>query len=103
MSNIFTKGAWLIKLICLLYRLEEMLGYVAPLSSLSHVTPTPILMGVALKDTNGEPDMTLRHYSMMHEPKELCLVDSDHYGFVSPGNTRDILQKKEVEFLKKYL
>ncbi|KIW82969.1 hypothetical protein Z517_02212 [Fonsecaea pedrosoi CBS 271.37] len=75
--------------------LEEMFGYVAPLSSLSHVTPTPILMGVALKDTNGEPDMTLRHYSMMHEPKELCLVDSNHYGFVSPGNTRDILQKKE--------
>lgn len=84
-------------------RLEEIPGYVAPKASLPYIGPTPVLVVVASRDTNGDPNMTLRHYGMISEPKELCVVDSDHYQMVVDGPVRGIVNKREIDFLRRTL
>ncbi|KIX04240.1 uncharacterized protein Z518_07794 [Rhinocladiella mackenziei CBS 650.93] len=81
--------------------LDDISTYSLPMSHLMDVTPTPIFYGVATRDTNGPPDMVLRQYEKLSEPKELTIVDADHYELMGPA--REILHPKEVAFLKKTL
>ena len=82
--------------------LEVLVSYNA-MHALPRVAPTPVLIGVGIRDTNGAAEMTLRHYAQISEPKELCIVDADHYQLVNEGKPREELHKREIAFLKKTL
>lgn len=71
--------------------------------ALPRITPTPVLVGIGSRDTNGAVEYTMRHYAKISEPKEYVVVDADHYEMVTDGKARDELHKKEVEFLKRTL
>jgi fermentation-respiration switch protein FrsA (DUF1100 family) len=71
------------------------------MSHLETITPTPVFFGIATRDTNSPPDMSMRWYAKLSEPKEVAIVDADHYELMSHG--RDILHPKEVAFLKRSL
>ena len=71
------------------------------MSHLDNLTPTPVFFGVATRDTNCPPDMVMRWYAGMSEPKEVAFVDADHYQLMGPA--RDVLHPKEVAFLKRSL
>ncbi|KIW31368.1 uncharacterized protein PV07_03021 [Cladophialophora immunda] len=79
--------------------LEDVSTFALPVSHLDNLTPTPALFEVASRDTNSPPDMTMRWYAKLSEPKDLVLVDADHYELM--GSARDILHPKEVAFLKR--
>ena len=72
-----------------------------PMPHLKTLTPTPILYGVGTRDTNCPPDLALRHFGELSEPKELVIVDADHYEILSVG--REVLHPREVAFLKRTL
>ncbi|KAK4942103.1 hypothetical protein LTR10_018139 [Elasticomyces elasticus] len=65
------------------------------------LTPTPVFFGAATRDTNGPLDMVMRWYAQVSEPKEYAMVDADHYQLM--GEAREILNVREVAFLKKWL
>ncbi|KAI1629453.1 Alpha/Beta hydrolase protein [Exophiala viscosa] len=65
------------------------------------LTPTPVFFGVATRDTNTPPDMVMRWYGQVSEPKEYAIVDADHYQLM--GESREVLDVREVAFLKKGL
>ncbi|OAL34216.1 hypothetical protein AYO20_06471 [Fonsecaea nubica] len=79
--------------------LEDVSTFALPVPHLDNLTPTPILFEVASRDTNCPPDMCMRWYAKLSEPKEVVLVDADHYELMGPA--RDILHPKEVSFLKR--
>lgn len=84
-------------------RLEGIPGLVTAKASLPYIGPTPVLVVVATRDTNGDPNMLLRHYGLISDPKELCVVESDHYQLVGDGPEREIVNKREIDFLKRTL
>ncbi len=57
--------------------LEEIQGYTAPAGGLAHITPTPVLMGVAKGDMVAPVDLLLRNAREMCEPKEVVVVEGD--------------------------
>ncbi|EXJ71627.1 uncharacterized protein A1O5_05435 [Cladophialophora psammophila CBS 110553] len=79
--------------------LDDISTMALPISHLDDLTPTPVLLEAATRDTNSPPDMTMRWYAKLSEPKELVLVDADHYELM--GSARNILHPKEVAFLKR--
>ena len=68
---------------------------------LDSLTPTPVFVGVATRDTNSPPDMTMRWYAKISEPKEMAFVNAHHYELM--GAARDVLHPKEVAFLEKWI
>ncbi len=81
--------------------MDDISTYALPMSHLDSVTPTPVFFGVGTKDTNSPPDMTMRWYAKLSEPKAVTFVDADHYQLMGPA--REILHPKEVAFLKRSL
>ena len=81
--------------------LDDISTYALPMSHLESLCPTPVFFGVATRDTNSPPDMTMRWYAQLSEPKEAAFVDADHYQLM--GHGRDVLHPKEVAFLKRTL
>lgn len=68
---------------------------------LESVTPTPVFFGVATRDTNSPPDMTMAWYAKLSEPKEVAFADAHHYDLM--GSAREVLHPREVAFLKRTL
>ena len=66
------------------------------------LTPTPVFFGVATRDTNTPPDMVMRWYGQVSEPKEYAIVDADHYQLMG-DEVRKTLDPREVAFLKRWL
>lgn len=71
------------------------------MAHLKTLSPTPVFFGVATRDTNGPPDMVMRQYNKLSEPKEYVIVDADHYQLMGPA--REILHAREIAFLKRTL
>jgi fermentation-respiration switch protein FrsA (DUF1100 family) len=69
------------------------------MSHLKNLTPTPVFVGVATRDTNTPPDLMMKHFAKLSEPKEYVMVDSDHYEMIGPA--REVLHPREVAFLKR--
>lgn len=81
--------------------IEALRGYTLPLSHAKHITPTPVFYAVNTKDTNTPPDMGMRAYGKLSEPKEFCLLDGDHYEML--GKNLDFLLTRQIAFLKRTL
>lgn len=81
------------------YSLDDISTSALPMSHLENLTPTPIFFGVATRDTNGPPDMVMRQFGKLSEPKEYLIVDADHHELMS--SAREILHPREVAFLKR--
>ncbi|KIW18371.1 hypothetical protein PV08_02659 [Exophiala spinifera] len=81
--------------------LDDLSTYATPMAHLGKMSPTPVFFGVAARDTNSPPDMVMKQYQKLTEPKEYAIVDADHYELM--GKARDILHPREVAFLKKWL
>lgn len=80
---------------------EELRAYTLPFSHLEHITPTPVFMAINTRDTNMPPDMGMRAYAKLSEPKELCIVEGNHYEML--GSALDSWHEKQVAFLKRTL
>ena len=80
---------------------EEIRAYTLPFSHLEHLTPTPVFMAINTRDTNTPPDMGMRAYAKLSEPKELCIVEGNHYEML--GSSYDSWHEKQVDFLKRTL
>ncbi|OAP54279.1 hypothetical protein AYL99_11380 [Fonsecaea erecta] len=69
--------------------LEDVSTFALPISHLDKVTPTPVLFEVGARDTNSPPDMSMRWYAKLSEPKEVVLVDADHYQLMVDGKFQE--------------
>jgi predicted pyridoxine 5'-phosphate oxidase superfamily flavin-nucleotide-binding protein len=78
--------------------LDDVSTYALPMAHLETLTPTAVFFGVATRDTNSPPDMTMQWFAKLSEPQEVVFVDADHYQLIGAG--RDVLHPKEVAFLK---
>lgn len=78
---------------------EHIRAYNLTISHIEHITPTPLMMAVATRDTNCPPDLTLKAYRMACEPKELLVEDADHYNLLDSPK----VVKAEIDFLRKTL
>ena len=83
------------------FSVEEIRAYNLPLSHIKHITPTPVLMVVATKDTNTPPDMSMRAYGELSEPKQLFIADGDHYEIL--GRCLGAVLDQQVDFLQRTL
>jgi hypothetical protein len=59
--------------------IEELRVYTLALPLLKRITPTPVFIVVNTKDTNTDPEMSMKGYAKLSERKELCLVEGEHY------------------------
>lgn len=57
---------------------ERLLGFY-PAAYVDRLSPTPLMMVVALRDSLTPTDLALDAFAAAREPKELVLLDSDHY------------------------
>ena len=80
---------------------EELRAYTLPFSHLEHITPTPVFMAINTRDTNTPPDIGMRAFAKLSEPKELCIVEANHYEML--GSSLDSWHEKQVAFLKRTL
>ena len=80
---------------------EELRAYTLPFSHLGHITPTPVFMAINTRDTNTPPDIGMRAFAKLSEPKELCIVEGNHYEML--GSSLDSWHEKQVAFLKRTL
>jgi cephalosporin-C deacetylase-like acetyl esterase len=80
---------------------EELRAYTLPSSHLEHITPTPVFMAINTRDTNTPPDVGMRAYAKLSEPKELCIVEANHYEML--GSALDSWHEKQVAFLQRTL
>jgi fermentation-respiration switch protein FrsA (DUF1100 family) len=60
-------------------RSQELYGSYEPGDHIDRISPTPLLMIVALHDVTTFTDECLEAYGRAREPKRLVLVDGDHY------------------------
>jgi hypothetical protein len=58
---------------------EELQAYTLALPLLKRITPTPVFITVNTKDTNTDPEMSMKGYAKLSVRKELCLVEGEHY------------------------
>jgi pimeloyl-ACP methyl ester carboxylesterase len=93
------KSAWKNELT--LRSAEELRAYTLPFSHLEHITPTPVFMAINTEDTNTPPDIGMRSYAKLSEPKELCIVDGHHYEML--GSKLDSWHDRQVAFLSRTL
>ena len=80
---------------------EDLRAYTLPFSHLEHTTPTPVFMAINTRDTNTPPDIGMRAFAKLSEPKELCIVEANHYEML--GSSLDSWHEKQVAFLKRML
>jgi uncharacterized protein len=57
----------------------ELLNEYEPAYAIDRISPTPLLMIVAKKDTVTVPDLVLRAYERALQPKQLMLLDCGHF------------------------
>jgi fermentation-respiration switch protein FrsA (DUF1100 family) len=88
--------------ITLTFRSLEDLRSWCPASHINHISPTPLLMTVAEKDTICPIDLTLEAYSRALEPKELQIVPGGHFEGYS-GPKWEMTVERQTAFLKKTL
>ncbi|PMD37705.1 DltD N-terminal domain protein, partial [Hyaloscypha variabilis F] len=74
----------------------------SPSSHIHHISPTPLLMTVALNDTLTPTDLALEAYSRALEPKQLHLLHGGHFDGYS-GPLFETNAGVQVEFLRKNL
>jgi hypothetical protein len=60
-------------------RSVEMLMEYEPGSHIAHISPTPLLMVVAIRDHLTVADMALEAYQLALEPKRLVLLKGGHF------------------------
>jgi hypothetical protein len=58
---------------------EELQAYTLALPLLKRITPTPVFIAVNTKDTNTDPEISMKGYAKLSVRKELCLVEGEHY------------------------
>lgn len=61
-----------------LHSVERLLDFY-PGAYIDRISPTPLMMVVALRDSLTPTDLALDAFTAAREPKELVLLDSDHY------------------------
>ena len=79
--------------------LDDISTFALPVSHLENLSPTPVFWGVGTRDTNCPPDMVMSQFGRLSEPKEVVIVDADHYELL--GSARCMLHQREVAFLKR--
>lgn len=70
--------------------------------AVAHLTPTPLLMIVATEDRLAPTAIALSAFARAGEPKELVLVDGDHFA-VYHGDGFARARDATVDFLRRYL
>ena len=70
--------------------------------AVAHLSPTPLLMIVATEDRLAATDVALAAFARAGEPKELLLVEGDHF-VVYDGATFDRCRDATVAFLRRNL
>jgi fermentation-respiration switch protein FrsA (DUF1100 family) len=70
--------------------------------AVAHLTPTPLLMIVATEDRLAPTAIALGAFARAGEPKELVLVDGDHFA-VYHGDGFVRARDATVDFLRRYL
>ncbi|KAE9364833.1 DltD N-terminal domain protein [Stipitochalara longipes BDJ] len=79
--------------------MEDLRSY-CPSLHINRISPTPLLMTVAEKDTLCPIDISLEAYSRALEPKELQIVPGGHFeGYAGPKF--DLIVERQTAFLKK--
>lgn len=73
-----------------------------PAAHISRISPTPLLLTVADKDTICPTDLALEAYSRALEPKQLHLFNGGHFEAYS-GSKFERISKVQVEFLREHL
>lgn len=58
---------------------EELRAYTLPFSHFEHITPMPVFMVIDTKDTNTPPDIGMKAFAKLSKPKELWIVEGNHY------------------------
>ena len=66
------------------------------------ISPTPLLMIVAVADTLTPADMCLEAYNRAREPKELLMLEGGHFDVYAGDNMGKSINK-QVDFLKRTL
>ena len=66
------------------------------------ISPTPLLMIVAMSDMQTPTDLCLEAYNRAREPKELLMLKGGHFDVYS-GENMDKSLTRQVDFLKRTL
>ena len=81
--------------------MEDLRSY-CPAFHIHHISPTPLLMTLAEKDTLCPIDIGLEAYSRALEPKELQILPGEHFdGYINP--MFGLTVERQTAFLKKTL
>ncbi|KIY01126.1 uncharacterized protein Z520_02678 [Fonsecaea multimorphosa CBS 102226] len=72
-----------------------------PSAHIHRISPTPLLVTLALDDNLTPPDMVLEAYSRAREPKELQFIPGGHFDAYD-GEIFDANARGQLEFLKKH-
>lgn len=80
----------------------ELLSTHNPRPFIPLISPTPLLLSVAVDDTLTPPDLQLAAYNEAREPKQLQLLPGDHFAVYS-GPYFERNAATQTEFLKKWL
>jgi fermentation-respiration switch protein FrsA (DUF1100 family) len=81
--------------------MESMRSYY-PAAHIHHISPTPLLMTIAINDLVTPPRLALEEYSRALEPKQLSLLDGGHYDSYS-GPVFDTNVARQADFLREKL
>ena len=82
-------------------RSMELLKAYNPDTTIDMISPTPLLMCVALNDTLTQTDLALKAYGRALEPKELQLVPDGHFDIYSTHG--QVVLERQTAFWKKTL
>lgn len=82
-------------------KVGELRVYTLALPLLKRITPTPVFMAINMKDTNTNPEMSMKGYEKLSVRKELGLVEGGHYEVL--GKKLDPLLEKQIALLKRTL
>jgi hypothetical protein len=79
--------------------MEDLRSY-CPAFHIHHISPTPLLMTLAKKDTLCPIAIGLEAYSRALEPKELQILPGGHFdGYINP--MFDLTVERQTAFLKR--
>ena len=78
--------------------LEECYANNLGISQACRIFPTPVLMVVSNRDSVVPSDIALQCYAKLSEPKELLIVDGDHFDALD--SCLDEAVNKQVNFLR---
>lgn len=81
--------------------LDECYGYSLAPAFADRIYPTPALVVVCNRDTAAPSEVTMECYDKMREPKELMILDADHFDVFDKCLDESVA--KQIEFLGKTL